>query len=88
MNLQEFTERYAVTLHTDLKGHYLKLPIDDLNELAYMQEALLAAIAMLTQVEDVYKKEVENSIYWLCKILLAGYPGEELEGLSEWLKNT
>lgn len=86
MNLQEFTQRYAVTLHAEPEGNYIKLPIADMSELGYMQQALLNAIATITQTEDAHKKESENSIYWLCKILLAGYPQEELEGLSEWIK--
>ena len=86
MNLQEFTKRYALTLHTEPDGNYIKLPIADLRELGYMQQALIQGIQMLTQIEDAHKKESENSIYWLCKILLAGYPQEELEGLSEWFK--
>ena len=89
MNLQEFTARYLHTLHrdTDTKENYLKLPIADLGELGNMQRALLHAVEMLTQSEDGHRKETENSIYWLCKILLAGHPQEELEGLAEWLKN-
>ena len=89
MNPQEFTERYVLTLHadTDTQENYIKLPIVDLSELAYMQEALLNAIMMLTQIEDGNRKESENSIYWLCKILLAGHPQEELDGLAEWLQS-
>ena len=89
MNPHEFTARYGRTLHTDpdTKENYLKLPVADASELAYMQEALLQAIQLLTQTEGKHKKESQNSIYWLSKILLAGYPGHELEGLAEWLKN-
>ena len=89
MELQEFTARYAHTLHQDpnTKESYIKLSIADLNELGYMQQALLSAIATITQAEDAHKKESENSIYWLCKILLAGYPQEELEVLAELLGN-
>ena len=88
MNLQEFTKRYALTLHTEPEGNYIKLPIADLSELGYMQQALVQGIQMLTQIEDIHKKESENTIYWLCKILLAGYPQDELEGLSELLKTS
>jgi hypothetical protein len=89
MKLQEFTARYAHTLHQDpnIKENYIKLPIADLGELGHMQQALLNGIMMLTQIEDEHRKEAENSIYWLCKILLEGHPQEELDGLSEWLKN-
>lgn len=89
MNLQEFTVRYCHTLHQDrgTKESYIKLPVTDLGELGQMQQALLNGIAMLTQLDDDQRKEAENSMYWLCKILLAGYPQEELNGLAEWLKN-
>lgn len=85
MELQEFTEKYAVTLHAEPEGSYIKLHIADLSELGYMQQALLNAIATLTQAEDAHKKESENGIYWLCRILLAGHPQEELDGLAELL---
>lgn len=88
MNLQEFTQRYAVTLHAEPEGNYIKLSIADLSELGYMQQALLNGVAMLTQLEDDQRKEAENTIYWLCKILLAGYPQEELNGLAELLKTS
>ena len=88
MNLEEFTKRYVLTLHTDTGENYIKLPIADLGELGHMQQALLNGIAMLTQLDDDQRKEAENTMYWLCKILLAGYPQEELDGLSEWLKTS
>lgn len=86
MNLREFTKRYALTLHTESEGNYIKLPIADLGELGHMQRALLSGIAMLTQLDDDQRKEAEDTMYWLCRILLAGHPQEELEGLAEWLK--
>lgn len=90
MNLQEFTARYAHTLHQDpsTKESYIKLAIADLSELGNMQQALLNGIMMLTQLDDEQRKEAENSMYWFCKILLAGYPQEELDGLSEWIKTS
>ncbi len=90
MNLKEFTKRYAFTLHTEpnTKESYIKLPIADMGELGNMQQALLGAIKTITQVEDEHKKESENSIYWLCRILLAGHPQEELDGLAELLKTS
>ena len=90
MKSQEFTARYAHTLHQDPKTqeNYIKLTIDDLGDLGHMQQALLNGIAMLTQLDDEHRKEAENTMYWLCRILLAGYPQEELEGLSEWLKTS
>ena len=89
MNLQNFKKRYALTLHTDTetKENYIRLPLDDLEEMGYMQQALISGIKALTQVEDMHKKESENSIYWLCRILLCSHPQDELEGLSEWLKD-
>lgn len=89
MNLQEFTARYAHTLHQDpdTKESYIKLAIADLGELGQMQQALLNGIAMLTQLDDDQRKEAEHSMYWLCRILLAGYPQEELDGLAEWIGN-
>ena len=88
MNLQEFRANYARTLQHDCDTgqNYVKIPLSDLEDLAYMQASLLEAIAMLTQIEDKDKKELENSIYWISKILLAAYPDEELEGLARWLK--
>lgn len=90
MNLQEFTARYAHTLHKDpdTKESYIKLAIADLSELGQMQQALLNSIAMLTQLDDEYRKEAEHSMYWLCRILLAGHPQEELDGLAELLKTS
>jgi len=63
MKSQDFTGKYALTLHTDphTEENYIKLPVADLAELGYMQQAIL-------------------------EILLASYPQEELEGISEWLK--
>jgi len=88
MNLQEFTTRYAHTLHQDpsTKESYIKLAIADLSELGNMHRALLNGIMMLTQLDDEHRKEAENSMYWFCKILLAGHPQEELDGLAEWFK--
>ncbi|WP_430909726.1 hypothetical protein [Maribacter sp. 2-571] len=89
MNPQEFTERYCHTLHRDPDTHenYIKLTIADIGELGNMQEALLNGLAMLTQLDHDQRKEAEHSMYWLCRILLAGHPREELDGLAEWLKN-
>lgn len=88
MNVTEFTQRYACTLHTDIKTNkrYITLPINDLYELSNMQRSLIQAIQTLSETEKERKIEIENSIYWLSKILLASYPQSELEGLSELLK--
>ena len=90
MNPQEFKTRYLHTLQIDPETNkrYIKLPIDDLNELTYMQESLVESILLLTQLEKrQYKSEqMQSSIYWLCKILLVSYPHAEIDGLSEWLK--
>lgn len=89
MNPQEFKSRYGFTLQTDpeTKQNYIKLPITDFNELAYMQESLLDSILLLTQLEKRHYKneQMQSVIYWLCKLILASYPNEELEGLSKWL---
>ncbi len=89
MKSQEFKTRYLHTLQTDPETNkrYIKLPIDDLIELAYMQESLVDSILLLTQLEKgQYRSEqMQSSIYWLCKILLVSYPHAELDGLSEWL---
>lgn len=89
MNLQEFTQKYALTLHTDSSTQetYVKLPIADLSELGYMQQALIRGVQQLTQAEDVQAKEVSDSIYWLCRILLASHSQDELEGLAEMLSS-
>ena len=90
MKSQEFKSRYGYTLQTDpeTNQNYIQLPIADFNELAYMQESLLESILLLTQLEKRHYKneQMQSSIYWLCKILLASYPNSELNGLSEWLK--
>ncbi|XLS28392.1 hypothetical protein ACJD0Z_04060 [Flavobacteriaceae bacterium M23B6Z8] len=88
--MKNFSGKYALSVHTDPKTqqNYIKLPIADLAELSYMQQALLEGLLYLNQLEDQRPgKELQNSRYWLLKIVLATYPGEELEGVSEWLKN-
>lgn len=88
MNLQEFTARYVVTLRTDPEtgGAYIKVPVADLNELGCMQESLVHGIRVLAQDDECNPTETRVSIYWLCRLLLAGYPCDELEGLAELLK--
>lgn len=90
MNPQEFKARYFHTLQIDSETNkrYIKLPIDDLSELTYMQESLVDSILLLTQLEKRHYKseQMQSSIYWLCKILLVSYPHAELDGLTEWLK--
>ncbi|GAA3553894.1 hypothetical protein [Snuella lapsa] len=91
MNPHEFKSRYGHTLQTDpeTKQHYIKLPISNLNELAYMHESLLENILLLTQLEKRhYKREqLQSVMYWLCKIVLLSYPHDEINGLTEWLKS-
>ncbi len=91
MNAQEFKSRHYQTLQTEpeTKHNYIKLPISDLNELAYMQESLLESITLLTQLEKQHykSKQMQSAIYWLSKILLASYPHGELDGLTAWLKH-
>ncbi|MDO5969280.1 hypothetical protein Q4Q35_05620 [Flavivirga aquimarina] len=91
MKSEEFKTRYGNTLQSDpeTKKSYIKLPIIDLNELAYMQESLLDGILLLTQLEKRHYKneQMQSTMYWLCKLLLISYPNTELDGLSEWLKN-
>jgi hypothetical protein len=90
MNPQEFKSRYGHTLQTDPKTtrNYIKIPIDDFNELTYMQESLLEGILLLTQLEERHYKneQLQSVIYWLCKLVLLSYPHDELEGLSKWLE--
>ena len=90
MNAQEFKSKHCQTLQTEpeTKHHYIKLPISDLNELAYMQESLLDGISLLTQLEPRHynNEQLQSTIYWLSKILLASYPHTELDGLTAWLK--
>ncbi|WP_299550639.1 hypothetical protein [Seonamhaeicola sp.] len=91
MKPQEFKSRYGCTLQTDpeTKQHYIKLPVTDFNQLAYMQESLLEGILLLTQLEERhYKREqLQSVMYWLCKLVLLTYPHDELEGLSKWLES-
>lgn len=90
MNPQEFKSRYVRTLQTDPdnKRNYIKIPIDDFDDLNYMQESLLDGILLMTKLEErQYKSEqMRSTIYWLCKLILASYPHDELEGLSTWLE--
>ncbi len=90
MNAQKFTEDYGCTLQTDpkTKKKYIELPISDLDELAYMHESLLEGISLLTKLEKRYceQEERQSTTYWLCKILLASYPHQEIYGLSGWLE--
>lgn len=92
MNAHKFSAKYAHTLHFDAKTRetYLKIPIADLEELTCLHEALLEAIQALSQLENYAKREPNYSTYWISKILLATYPGRELEGLTKLLgqKNT
>jgi len=90
MKPHEFRSKYGHTLQIDpeTKKHYIKLPIDDLNELIYMQASLLDGILLLTQLEERYYKneQIQSVMYWLCKLVLLSYPHEEISGISEWLK--
>ncbi len=89
MNAQEFSSRHAHTLQTDpkTKQHYIKLPLTDLNELAYLQESLLDCILLLTLLEkqDYKPERLQSVIYWLSRLLKVSYPHAEIDGLSEWL---
>lgn len=85
MNLPEFFKRYGHTLQTDptTDTPYIKVPLLDLSDLGYMQQALIHAVQMLSQVEAQHRIASENSVYWLCKILSVSYPRAELDGLTE-----
>ena len=88
MNPHEFASKYGRTLHIDPETNetYLKVPVTDLKELACMQEALLQALQSFSQLKNPHKAEPNYSIYWISKILMASYPGSELEGLAEFLE--
>jgi len=88
MKPQEFKSRYVHTLQTDPETNksYIKIPITDLYELGCMQESLIHGIRVLAQDDECNPTETKVSIYWLCRLLLAGYPCDELEGLAELLK--
>ena len=88
MNPQEFKSRYLHTLQTDprTKESYIKLPITDLCELGSMHESLIHGIKVLAQADEHSPRDIGDSIYWLCRVLAAGHPIDELEGLSELLK--
>ena len=91
MNPQEFKTACYHTLQTDpeTKRSYIKLPISNLSELAYMQESLLEGISLLTQLEERHYKseQMQSTMYWLCRLVLNSYPNEELEGLSIMAKH-
>ncbi|WP_299550970.1 hypothetical protein [Seonamhaeicola sp.] len=97
MTPQEFKTNYCHTLHTDPETHltdgqakqcYIKVPISDLNELAYMQESLLNGVLMLAQLEpSQYKnQQMQSTMYWLCRLAQNSCPHEEINGLNEWLQ--
>ncbi len=89
MNSQDFKTRHCHTLQTDPETQqtYIKLPINDFNELVYMQESLLDGILLLSQLEKRHFKseQMQSITYWLCKLLMVSYPNTEIDGLSEWL---
>ena len=91
MNIQEFTVKYLAVLHVDSKSQesYIKLPIIDLDELGYMQQSLLDTILLLSheRIEQEGEENLSNCLYWLSKILIASYPAQELEGITELLNN-
>ena len=96
MSPQEFKSKYCHTLKScpetqsaggHVKQHYIKIPMSDLNELAYMQESLLDGIMLLTRLEkqDHKNEQLKSVIYWLGKLLKGSYPHSEMDGLAEWL---
>lgn len=89
MNPHEFAAKYGHTLRLDPEtgGPCLTIPVNNLNELACMHEALLQAINILSRLKECHSKEPDYSTYWISKILLASYPGSELEGLAELLEH-
>ena len=88
MNPQEFKSRYGYTLQTDPKTNesYIKIPVDDLYELGSMHESLIRGIRVLAQADEYSPQDIGDCIYWLCRVLSAGNPIDELEGLSKWLE--
>lgn len=89
MTPHEFATKYGHTLRLDPEtgGPCLTIPVTNLSELACMQEALLQAIQTLAQLKNPHRAEPDYSTYWISKILLASYPGSELEGLAELLEH-
>jgi hypothetical protein len=89
MKIEEFTHRYASIMHKDpiTQQQFIKLPIVDVFELSYMQQALIKAIKLLTELEDELAMEVKVSIYWLSRIVLDSYPESELEGIAKFLNS-
>lgn len=90
MKLQEFTAKYANTVHLDTTTQetYIRIPVTDLGELGFMQQSLLENLHLLTQLEDSTDndKGLKNCAFWLSRILLASYPQEELEGISKLIE--
>jgi len=79
-------------LHTNIEDqtHYVPLPISDLEELGHMQQSLLDTLLLLShqRIEQEGEENLSNCLYWLSKILLASYPAQELEGITEFLKQS
>ena len=90
MKPTHFKQTYLNVLHTDpdTKEQYVKIPIENLDELAHLQKGLLRNLLLLSQISDEYhsSEHLKTSMYWLCKILLASYPDQELEGIARFLE--
>ncbi|WP_378187398.1 hypothetical protein ACE939_03550 [Aquimarina sp. W85] len=90
MNIKNFTEKYVNIIHTDqtTKENYIKIPIQDYEELSFMQHTLIENLNLLSQLDDNLKtdRDIKDNMFWISKILLASYPGEELEGIAKLIK--
>ncbi|KAA1246521.1 hypothetical protein [Aquimarina sp. RZ0] len=91
MNLQEFTAKYANTVHIDTKTQetYIRIPVTDLGELSFMQHTLLENLNLLSQLNDDLEtnRDMKDCMFWISKILLASYPSDELEGIAKLIQS-
>lgn len=83
----EFESKDIGTIQTDTRTSqtYIKLPIADLNELSYLQTSLLECMGLLSQLEQrqYAHEQMQGVMYWLSRILLAGYPQAEMNGFGD-----
>ncbi len=90
MKSQEFTSKYANTVHLDTTTQetYIRIPVTSLEELSFMQYSLLESLNLLSQLNDNPQndRDMKDCVFWVSKILLASYPLDELEGVSKLIQ--
>ena len=72
------------------KQNCIKIPIMRPDEFIYMKNSLLENLYLLSQLDDNYEhnRGFKDSVYWISKILLASYPSEGHETITQQPKET